>query len=188
MQLISGKFRKTHAVPILSLLIKSIPHKSVNIPEHTAPPSFTIPPPPFILDAAKLLHLALWIEQSWLCRIMRLTKREDHSKLTPFLPIFKKFSCHINHILRTITGEKYQPSMPASSYQAVLRSAQENGSCKEIACFEKCKIYSNTNSQPRISNDTLKNDTKMYFQKVLKMQYLWGSTKIIRITLNKYAR
>ena len=103
MQLISGKFRKTHAVPILSLLIKSIPHKSVNIPEHTAPPSFTIPPPPFILDAAKLLHLALWIEQSWLCRIMRLTKREDHSKLTPFLPIFKKFSCHINHILRTRT-------------------------------------------------------------------------------------
>ena len=79
---------------------------------------------------------------------MRLTKREDHSKLTPFLPIFKKFSCHINHILRTITGEKYQPSMPASSYQAVLRSAQENGSCKDMACCEK-----NATTQIRVHRD-----------------------------------
>ena len=29
---------------------------------------------------------------------------------------------------------------------------------------------------------------KWYFQKVLKMQHLWGGTKIIGITLNKYAR
>ena len=148
MQLISGKFRKTHAVPILSLLIKTIPHKSVNIPEHTAPSLFTIPAPPFILDAAKLLHLALWIEQSWLCRIMRLTKREDHSKLTLFLPIFKKFSCHINHILRTIMAEKYPSSMLASRFKAVLRSNQENVNWKN-ACCEKWKICSNTNADSR---------------------------------------
>jgi len=49
---VSQNSRRPHPLPSHQI-------DTTQIREHTAPPSFTIPPPPFILDAAKLLHLAL---------------------------------------------------------------------------------------------------------------------------------